>query len=108
MDTLSLSTSQLCCLISLLLAATECACFYWIKHFINHNPLNDTIFEQLEHFFNELKPIYIISYVTLYGLLLLAARYWVYLFIMIISIQTISLLCNSAIIFHFIKKKNNR
>ena len=71
---------------------------------MNHNPLNDTIFEQLEHFFNELKPIYIISYVTLYGVLLLAARYWVYLFIIIIGIQIISLLCNSAIIVHFIKQ----
>ena len=105
MDILGLSTSQLCCLISLLLASIECCCFYWIKHFMSHTNLNDVIYEQLEHFFNELKPIYIISYVSLYGALLFIARFWIYLFILIIGIQIISLACNSGIIIHFIKKK---
>ena len=105
MEKLGLSTSQLCCLTSLCLAAIELYCFHWIKTFIAEHSLNDTIFEQLQHFFNELKPIYSISYVIIYLLLLYVARFWLYLFIIILGIQSVSLLCNSAIIIHFLKNK---
>jgi len=101
MDILALSTSQLCCLLSIFLAFIELVCFYIIRNKINLTTEHDPIFEQLEHFFNELKPIHIITYITTYGALLYAARFFPFVFFIIFSIQLISLICNLGILIRF-------
>ena len=107
MNLLPLTTAQVCCLLSLTLVIVELIYFYWIKHIILTHSFDDILFDQLDQFFNNLKPKHIIAYCTLYAIVLFLAKYWIYLFIFIFAIQTISLGCNSFIIHRILKKKKS-
>ncbi|MBI60730.1 hypothetical protein CL657_05910 [bacterium] len=105
MNLLPLTTAQVCCLLSLTLVIIELICFYWIKRIILTHSFDAILFDQLDQFFNNLKPEHIIAYCTLYAIVLFLAKYWIYLFIFIFAIQIISLGCNSFIIHRILKKK---
>ncbi len=101
---MELKQTLLC--ISLGLFFIELFFYLFIKHKLEDAIYEDPLIDQLVQLFEFIQPHHYFIYVCVYIFLLFLAKLWIYLFLFILSIQTISVVFDIYVTYKVLKRSN--